>query len=118
MSTARASEHDAEHKTSLPTTEYGGAGTGEHVGGVGSLPGPMNEPGDAKLPQENTDEERYATAGTAAAVLASTAYALKDAVLGGGQSAAQTAQQTAQQAAGTVQGTAQQAANTAKQYGE
>ena len=114
MTTARASEHDAEHKTSLPTTEYGGAGTGEHVGGVGSLPGPMNEPGVAKLPQENTDEERYATAGTAAAALASTAYALKDAVLGGGQSAAQ----TAQQAAGTVQGTAQQAANTAKQYGE
>ncbi|EJF58868.1 hypothetical protein DICSQDRAFT_182250 [Dichomitus squalens LYAD-421 SS1] len=127
MSTARASEHDAEHKTSLPTTEYGGASTGEHVGGVGSLPGPMNEPGVAKLPQENTDEERYVTAGTVAATLASATYALKDATLSGSQSAARTAQQTAQnaaqtaqattqQAAGTVQGTAKQASNTAKQY--
>lgn len=86
MSTARASEHDVQHKTSLPTTEYGGAGSHEHIGGVGSLPGPMNEQGVAKLPDENTDQERYLTTGAAVgaagAAIAAGAYAAKEAVVG------------------------------------
>ena len=86
MGTARASEHDVQHKTSLPTTEYGGAGPHEHIGGVGSLPGPMNEQGVAKLPDENTDQERYfttgAAVGAAGAAIAAGAYAAKEAVVG------------------------------------
>ncbi len=87
MSAARASEHDVQHKTSLPTTEYAGAGAHEHTGGVGSLPGPMNEAGVAKLPDENTDQERYLTTsaavGAAGAAIAAGAYAAKEAVVGG-----------------------------------
>ena len=86
MSTARASEHDVQHKTSLPTTEYGGAGAHEHTGGVGSLPGPMNETGVAKLPDENADQERCLTTGAAVGAagtaVAGGAYAAKEAAAG------------------------------------
>lgn len=50
--TIRASLNDVPHKTSLPSTEVTGAGTGEHVGGVGSLPGTVAESGVARLPDE------------------------------------------------------------------
>ncbi|KAI1783467.1 hypothetical protein LXA43DRAFT_1067619 [Ganoderma leucocontextum] len=102
MSTARASEHDVQHKTSLPTTESGGAGSHEHIGGVGSLPGPMNEAGVAKLPDENTDQERYlatgAAVGAAGAAVAAGAYAAKETVVGGtGQTAKEPGPGTQQQ---------------------
>ncbi len=78
MTTARASEHDTEHKTSFPTREFSGASTGERTGGVGSLPGPLNEAAVTKLPHERVDEEKYMTAGAAATALAGGAYAAKD----------------------------------------
>ncbi|KAI0692127.1 hypothetical protein C8T65DRAFT_699597 [Cerioporus squamosus] len=123
MNTARASEHDAEHKTSFPSSEVTGASTGEHVGGVGSLPGFVNETAVPKLPHERTDDERYVTAGGAAAIAAGAAatvaggaYALKDKVVGSAPSTEQ-AKQTAQGAAQTVQSTAQSAAQTVKETG-
>lgn len=80
MTTARASEHDTEHKTSFPTREFSGASTGERTGGVGSLPGPLNEAAVTKLPHERVDEEKYMTAAAAATALAAGAYAAKDRV--------------------------------------
>ncbi|RPD72688.1 hypothetical protein L226DRAFT_511379 [Lentinus tigrinus ALCF2SS1-7] len=124
MNTARASEHDAEHTTSFPSSEVTGAGTAEHVGGVGSLPGFVNESSVPKLPQERTDDERYMTAAGAAAVVAGGAYALKDKIVGSTPSqdeakqalheTAQKVQNTTQGATQTVQSTAQSAAHTAK----
>ncbi|RDX52680.1 hypothetical protein OH76DRAFT_1480304 [Lentinus brumalis] len=121
MNTARASEHDAEHKTSFPSSEVTGASSGEHVGGVGSLPGFVNESAVPKLPHERTDDERYITSAGAAAAVTSAAstvaggvYTLKDQVVGSAPSTEQ-AKQTAQGAAQTVQNTAQSAAQTAKQ---
>ena len=63
MSTARASEHDSEHTTSFPTREITGAGTREHVGGVGSLPGPVNESAVPKLPEERHTDEIFTLPG-------------------------------------------------------
>ena len=69
MATARASEHDHEHKTSLPSREFTGAFASHaffHLypmmsdpssGGPGSLPGPMAEAGVAKLPDERAEHE-------------------------------------------------------------
>ncbi|KAI0351142.1 hypothetical protein OH77DRAFT_1430175 [Trametes cingulata] len=104
MNTARASEHDAEHTTSLPTKEVTGASTGEHTGGVGSLPGPVTESAVPKLPEERADDEKYPTAAGAAAAIAGAAYALKDRVAGTVPSTqdAQAATETAKQ---KVQGT-------------
>ncbi|KAH9926658.1 uncharacterized protein BXZ73DRAFT_49265 [Epithele typhae] len=93
MSTARASEHDIEHKTSFPTSEMSGAGPHDHIAGVGALPGPRNEAGVAKLPDERDETELYMTAGAAAAALAGGAYALKEAVMGGTEQAKQTVQE-------------------------
>jgi hypothetical protein len=47
-----ASEHDIRHTTSLPSTELKGAIPGEHVGGVGALPGSLNQSSVALLPEE------------------------------------------------------------------
>jgi hypothetical protein len=41
--TAQASEHDTVHQTSYPSTELMGAGSHEHIDGVGSLPGRVTE---------------------------------------------------------------------------
>ena len=114
MNTARASEHDAEHTTSFPSSEVTGASTGERVGGVGSLPGFVNESAVPKLPHERTDDERYITAAGAAAAVAGGAYALKDKVIGSAPSQDQ-AKQTVQETAQKVQNTAQSTAQTAKQ---
>ena len=38
----------------MPTSEHKGATSGEHVGGVGSLPGNASEEGVARLPDERT----------------------------------------------------------------
>ncbi|KAI0632566.1 hypothetical protein C8Q77DRAFT_1158058 [Trametes polyzona] len=110
MNTARASEHDAEHTTSFPTREFSGASSGERTGGVGSLPGPLNEPAVTKLPDERAEEERYMTAGAAAAALAGGAYALKDRVAGSVPSA-----QDAQAVKETAQEKVHQTAQTVKQ---
>ncbi|KAI8992713.1 hypothetical protein BD414DRAFT_481960 [Trametes punicea] len=99
MSTARASEHDAEHATSLPTKEVTGATPGEHTGGVGSLPGPVTETAVPKLPDERNDNERYPTAAGAAAAIAESASAAKDRIVGSVPSSQETkakAQETAQ----------------------
>ncbi|KAI0640843.1 hypothetical protein C8Q79DRAFT_920695 [Trametes meyenii] len=106
MTTARASEHDAEHTTSFPTKEVSGASSGERTGGVGSLPGVVTESGVPKLPDEREEHERYTTAAGAAAILAASAYAAKDRVLGAMPSAQDTevVKETVQQKA---QGTAQ-----------
>jgi hypothetical protein len=47
-----ASEHDRQHTTSLPSTELAGARAGEHVDGVGALPGSLNQSSVALLPEE------------------------------------------------------------------
>jgi hypothetical protein len=44
------SEHDHEHTESILTAEVTGAGTGEHVGGTGVLPGSTNESGAVLVP--------------------------------------------------------------------
>lgn len=47
------------HDVSMPSTETQGQQPGEHIGGVGSLPGPNDEQGVAALPEEratNTTE--------------------------------------------------------------
>ncbi|KAI0742231.1 hypothetical protein C8Q80DRAFT_1122586 [Daedaleopsis nitida] len=114
MSTARASEHDIEHTTSFPTKELSGAGNRERVGGVGSLPGPVNESAVPKLPEERHNDERYITAAGAAATVAGGAYALKDRVMGSVPSQDQ-ARQTAQETAENVKQTAQSTAQNVKQ---
>ncbi|KAH9852827.1 hypothetical protein C2E23DRAFT_917823 [Lenzites betulinus] len=113
MSTARASAHDAEHTTSLPSREVAGAAAGERTGGVGALPGPRDEAAVTKLPDERVDAERYTTTAAAAASLAAGAYALKDRVAGALPSA-----QDAQAATDSVQAKAQSTAQTVKQAGE
>ncbi|KAI0776516.1 hypothetical protein BD413DRAFT_520259 [Trametes elegans] len=114
MSNARASEHDAVHKTSFPTDEIAGASAGERTGGVGSLPGFVNESAVPKLPDERSDDERYITAGGAAAALAAGAYAVKDKVLGSVPSSqdAQAAKETAKQKVQDTAQTVKQAAPT------
>ncbi|KAI0364169.1 hypothetical protein BV20DRAFT_974757 [Pilatotrama ljubarskyi] len=106
MNTARASEHDAEHTTSFPSREITGASSGEHIGGVGSLPGPITESAVPKLPEERADNEKYPTAAGAAATIAGVAYAVKDRVVGSVPST-QDAQAVTQTAKETVQGTTQ-----------
>ena len=116
MSTARASEHGSEHTTSFPTKELSGAGTGERVGGFGSLPGPVNESAVPKLPEERHTDEQYMIAAGAAATVAGGAYALKDRVMGSVPSQDQ-AKQTAQETAENVKQTAQSTTQNVKQAG-
>lgn len=51
-STIRASSHDIAHVRSLPSSELTGTQPGEHVSGVGSLPGNISEVSVGKLPDE------------------------------------------------------------------
>ncbi|KZV66335.1 hypothetical protein PENSPDRAFT_654961 [Peniophora sp. CONT] len=53
LPTAQASENDAIHAKSLPTQETHGAQPGEKVGGVGALPGSVDEAAVAKLPGDD-----------------------------------------------------------------
>ena len=78
MSSARASEHDIEHETSLPSTELSGASSTERVVGVGSLPGHVDESGVTKLPDTRSNSEQYLTAAGAGAATTGSVYALKD----------------------------------------
>lgn len=55
--TANASHNDTVHKTSYPSTELTGAGTGEHIGGAGALPGVLGEDGVTKLPDERLADQ-------------------------------------------------------------
>lgn len=86
--TVIASEHDTTHTTSLPSTELMGAPAREHVGGVGALPGAVNESAVPKLPEERSGNQIPTLAG-----------------------AAVTAKETAQQATYTTQRTAEHAKN-------
>jgi len=107
----RASEHDRYHLKSFPSTEELGAGEHEHVGGVGALPGRVDESDVTELPEQKAQEDPYLTsahlddqpspssgldkgqqAGIAAGALgaaAGTAYAVKDTLQGTAQDAKQ-----------------------------
>ncbi|CDO77115.1 hypothetical protein BN946_scf184592.g11 [Trametes cinnabarina] len=121
MSSARASEHDTEHTTSLPSKEVTGASPGEHTAGVGSLPGFVTESSVSKLPDERVDSERYTTAAGAAATLAASAYAVKETVSGvlpstqDAQATKEAASQKAQQTKEAAKQTARQTAEAVKQ---
>lgn len=78
---ASSGSHDHQHQTSLPTTEFTGAGTRDHVGGAGALPGRLGEEGVTKLPDERAPHESTnTTAGTIAGA--------KEAVVGAAATAA------------------------------
>ncbi|KZT67840.1 hypothetical protein DAEQUDRAFT_766801 [Daedalea quercina L-15889] len=53
-STVRASIADNEHQTSLPSSETTGALPQEHVGGIGALPGSVQEEAVTKLPDDRS----------------------------------------------------------------
>ncbi|KAI0092221.1 hypothetical protein BDY19DRAFT_928909 [Irpex rosettiformis] len=100
--TVRASEHDILHIKSMPSTELTGAHAGEHVGGVGSLPGSLGERSVTKLPDERMETATPATvAGAAVAATEtakgtaeeaqSTAHDTMDRIMHGGHSTAVTA---------------------------
>ncbi|KAL4244049.1 hypothetical protein ABKN59_010553 [Abortiporus biennis] len=59
--TVSASSHDVPHKTSLPSTEVTGTSPGEHVSGVGSLPGVITETSVGKLPDERSEIDQFAS---------------------------------------------------------
>ena len=60
----------------MPSTELTGHGAGEHIGGVGALPGPVTESGVTRLPDERDSSWQVPTAaGAAAAATATTAGA-------------------------------------------
>ncbi|KAI0945885.1 hypothetical protein AcV7_010005 [Taiwanofungus camphoratus] len=66
--TARASEHDNAHMTSMPSSETTGRTPDEHVGGTGALPGTVSETGVAMPPAERTQLEGSAGSEDASAI--------------------------------------------------
>ncbi|KDQ16111.1 hypothetical protein BOTBODRAFT_43692 [Botryobasidium botryosum FD-172 SS1] len=97
--TTTASERDTLHAHSLPSKEIMGARPGEAVGGAGSLPGYVYEPGVAKLPDQREPSEQWHTtqgfqkeAAERAAVAAAAASATYDAVAPHANTAANAAQ--------------------------
>ncbi|THH23154.1 hypothetical protein EUX98_g8021 [Antrodiella citrinella] len=78
------------HRTSLPSTEITGAAAGEHVAGVGSLPGTIGESGVARLPDEvPTPYNEPASVGTTTPAATTTAAAATGIVGGAVESANQ-----------------------------
>jgi hypothetical protein len=115
--TASASEHDTTHTTSLPSTELTGAGTSEHVGGVGALPGRVNEAGITNLPDERsgadaTHATTAASIGSTRDYVAGTAAVAAAAVARGTNQAKDTVTSSAYQAKDTVTSSAYQAKDT------
>lgn len=53
-STLQSLANNTKIEASMPTSEATGAAPGEHVGGVGALPGNASEEGVARLPAERT----------------------------------------------------------------
>ncbi|EIN05654.1 hypothetical protein PUNSTDRAFT_46542 [Punctularia strigosozonata HHB-11173 SS5] len=100
-STAQASANDATHTTSYPSKEIAGHLPGEHVGGVGALPGAITESAVSKLPDERIPGEAGSGTATTQAQTALETARQKLAETGIAASA------TAGAAAGTVVGVAQ-----------
>ncbi|KAI0072739.1 hypothetical protein K474DRAFT_337194 [Panus rudis PR-1116 ss-1] len=57
----QASTHDTPHEVSLPSTELAGSAPGEHVSGVGALPGTIAEDAIAKAPDERNLEQQQSS---------------------------------------------------------
>ncbi|EPQ55529.1 hypothetical protein GLOTRDRAFT_138431 [Gloeophyllum trabeum ATCC 11539] len=121
-----AGPYDDFHETSLPSTEITGARPSEHSGGVGALPGTINETGVAKVLDEREEGEKGSTLEGLAAGATQSARATTNNAKETTGSAVRTAQETASNltsraqetagaAAAVVAGTAAEAAYKAKE---